>query len=142
MKKKLLNLLLNTSKKLEQLHFKLSKKNILELDYSSLSPINNGDEKNHYSNALKWAIDNRKEKDIKNIALTGTYGSGKSTIIKTFKNNYKGNDLKFLNISLASFKDEKPNTNDKNTDDKDKPIEKNKGELLNRIETSILSRRR
>ncbi|MBE7697443.1 YobI family P-loop NTPase [Tenacibaculum finnmarkense] len=138
MKKKLLNLLLNTSKKLEQLHFKLSKKNILELDYSSLSPINNGDEKNHYSNALKWAIDNRKEKDIKNIALTGTYGSGKSTIIKTFKNNYKGNDLKFLNISLASFKDEKPNTNDKNTDDKDKPIEKNKGELLNRIETSIL----
>ncbi|MCD8434799.1 hypothetical protein LNJ03_05775 [Tenacibaculum dicentrarchi] len=138
MKKKLLNLLLNTSKKLEKLHCKLSEKNILELDYSSLSPINNGDEKNHYSNALKWAIDNRKEKDIKNIALTGTYGSGKSTIIKTFKNNYKGNDLKFLNISLASFKDEKPNTNDKNTDDKDKPIEKNKGELLNRIETSIL----
>ena len=49
-------------------------------------------------------------KDITNIALTGTYGSGKSTVIKTFQNIYKAedpnNDFDYLNISLASFKDE------------------------------------
>ncbi|WP_028888040.1 YobI family P-loop NTPase [Tenacibaculum ovolyticum] len=130
MKKKLLKTLLNTSKKLEKLHFKLSDKKKLELDYSSLSPINNGGDKNHYSNALQWAIHNRKNESIKNIALTGPYGSGKSTIIKTFTENYQGNDLKFLNISLASFKDEKTKL--------DEPIKKNKEELLSRIEISIL----
>lgn len=48
--------------------------------------------------------------DITNIALTGTYGSGKSTVIKTFQDIHKpedpNNDFNYLNISLASFKDE------------------------------------
>lgn len=40
--------------------------------------------------------------DVNNIALTGGYGSGKSTIIRTFEDRYRdGNE--FLNISLASF---------------------------------------
>ncbi len=41
-------------------------------------------------------------KDINNIAITGNYGSGKSTIIKTFQHLNK-NKYKYLNISLASF---------------------------------------
>ena len=48
--------------------------------------------------------------DVTNIALTGTYGSGKSTVIKTFQDIYKAedpnNNYQYLNISLASFKDE------------------------------------
>lgn len=133
MKKKFLDFLLTASKKIEKLHFKLSERNPVELDYSSLSPIDNGDEKGHYSRALQWALENSNKEDIKNIALTGPYGSGKSTILKTFQKNYKGTDLKFLNISLATFKEEKIKL-----DDNDIPIEKEKNELLRLIETSIL----
>jgi hypothetical protein len=133
MKKKLLNFLLIASKKIEKLHFKLSERNSVELDYSSLSPIDNGDEKGHYSKAIQWALENRKEKDIKNIAITGPYGSGKSTILKTFQKHYKGTNFEFLNISLATFKEEKPNF-----DNEGNLIQKDKEDLLRLIETSIL----
>lgn len=73
--------------------------------YNSLSPIANADRENYYSNALNWALNNRKENDIKNIAITGPYGSGKSSILKTFQKRYNGNGLHFLNISLATFKE-------------------------------------
>lgn len=43
------------------------------------------------------------QKGITNIALTGGYGSGKSTIIKTFQNI--NHQHQYLNISLASFND-------------------------------------
>ncbi len=55
-----------------------------------------------YTDSLNWALRN---KNIKNIALTGSYGSGKSSILKTFKENYK--EFKYLNISLATFEDER-----------------------------------
>ncbi|WP_447637223.1 YobI family P-loop NTPase [Flavobacterium microcysteis] len=133
MRDKFLQLIEKAIKWLESLHFKYSLKNIEDLAYSSLSPIDNGDENGHYSEALLWALKNRKKEDIKNIALTGSYGSGKSSILKTFQKNYKGNDLKFLNISLATFKEEKPKL------DKDgKKITVDKTELLRQIETSIL----
>lgn len=80
--------------------------NDLKIPFHSLSPIS--DKKNHelYCDALEWALINRKEKDIKNIALTGNYGSGKSSILKTFQERQiKG--LSFLKISLATFKEEK-----------------------------------
>ncbi|MFD0990832.1 hypothetical protein ACFQ1R_12055 [Mariniflexile jejuense] len=133
MKKKLLNFLLIASKTLEKLHFKFSEKKAEKLDYSSLSPIANGDKEGHYSKALQWALENREDEDIKNIALTGPYGSGKSTILKTFQKNYKGTELKFLNISLATFKEKKPKF-----DEEGNLIEKDKEELLRLIETSIL----
>ena len=53
-----------------------------------------------YLTAIKNAID---EPNIMNIAITGAYGSGKSTIIKTFQ--HLNPDYKYLNISLASFND-------------------------------------
>ena len=86
-------------------------KNILgiteqEPNYSSLSPIGDANDQRHYSEALDWALKNRSARDIKNIALTGPYGSGKSTILKTYHNHYSGRDLKFLFISLATFKEE------------------------------------
>lgn len=65
-----------------------------------LSPI---DKKNDprvkkYLKHIKDAIDNQ---DVKNLALSGVYGSGKSTIIKSFKSQYP--DINILHISLASF---------------------------------------
>lgn len=83
-----------------------------KLPFFSLSPVYDADPDGHYGNALNWALKNRKEKSIRNIALTGPYGSGKSSIIKTFEKRCKDdkNDLHFLYISLATFKEEKSNT--------------------------------
>lgn len=133
MKDKFLHLLKKSISWLEALHYKYSQEGKEDLGYSSLSPIDNGDENGHYSKAILWALKNRKKEDIKNIALTGSYGSGKSSILKTFQKNYKGNDLKFLNISLATFKEEKPEF-----DNNGKEIKVDKTDLLRLIEISIL----
>lgn len=68
--------------------------------FVDLTPTDSAESVGHYISALKWAI---KNKNIKNIAITGPYGSGKTSIIKTFE---KINRYRFLNISLASFKEE------------------------------------
>ena len=136
MREKLLLLINKTIEGLSRLKNFINKTeeiNNPELDYNSLSPIKNGDLKGHYSRALEWALKNRLKKDIKNIALTGPYGSGKSTILKTFQNNYSGNELQFLNISLATFKEEKIKR-----DEKGNIIAKEKEDRLRLIETSIL----
>jgi hypothetical protein len=73
--------------------------------FHSLSPIKNA-EADHYTLALKWALDNRKDESIYNIALTGPYGSGKSSILQTFKATNINPEYKFLEISLATFKEE------------------------------------
>lgn len=75
-------------------------------NYFQLSPINDSDNSAQYIDAMEWALYNRKERDIKNIALTGPYGAGKSSILKTFQKQSKNKDLFFLNISLATFKEE------------------------------------
>lgn len=81
-----------------------------------------------YLDKLNETIDT---KGINNIALTGGYGSGKSTIIGTFKE--LNPQYKFLNISLASF-------NKKKSDDKlsldDQKLQKEELERL--LEVSIL----
>ena len=73
--------------------------------FESLSPTENADEDNHYFHTLNWALSNRKRKDIRNIALTGPYGSGKSSILKAFQKKCRNRSLRFLNISLATFKE-------------------------------------
>lgn len=75
-----------------------------------------------YLDKLKETIDTE---GINNIALTGGYGSGKSTIIKTFK--ARNNQYKYLNISLAAFNQK---------EEKLKSPEKEKLERL--LEISIL----
>ena len=130
-----------TIKRLQNIQFKYSKKSKSNLGYSSLSPTDNylssfidkeedeNKNKDHYSEALLWALENRSEENIRNIALSGPYGCGKSSILRTFQKNYKGSKLKFLNISLATFEDEYKKKNKP-------PIDKN--ELLKLIEVSIL----
>ncbi|MDD2943656.1 MAG: hypothetical protein PHC51_11910 [bacterium] len=68
--------------------------------FTDLTPVDNADPDGSYAKALSFAFENQ---NIKNIALTGPYGSGKSSIIKTYEKN---SDFEFLNISLASFKEE------------------------------------
>ncbi|MFR3025853.1 MAG: hypothetical protein ACLTNA_15045 [Bacteroides thetaiotaomicron] len=73
------------------------------------------------------------KKDIKNIALTGPFGSGKSSILKTLRQNYR--IFEYLPISLATLQADEQET-DENLDDKQREA---RIENLNRkIEYSIL----
>lgn len=101
--------------------------------FHSLSPIDDADVA-QYEDALLWALKNRQKQDIKNVALTGPYGSGKSSILKTFQLKYK-NEFSFLNISLATFKEELLDEEKEEPLKKDKPQDK---DLLRLIELSIL----
>ncbi|MBZ9632608.1 hypothetical protein LB465_17655 [Salegentibacter sp. LM13S] len=70
-----------------------------------LSPIIVQDNSiNEYLISLEEGV---QKEDVTNIALAGSYGSGKSSIIKTFISQKKG-VLNVLEISLANFK--KPST--------------------------------
>lgn len=69
--------------------------------YEDLMPKSDLQKNRQYCESINWAI---KNKEIKNIALTGVYGSGKSTILKTYITNHP--EYKYLNISLASFEED------------------------------------
>lgn len=65
--------------------------------FVNLAPTDKADEAGVYSRALLFATDDPK---VSNIALTGPYGSGKSSIIQSFLSKYK---RPVLQISLAAF---------------------------------------
>ncbi|MDR0895519.1 MAG: formylglycine-generating enzyme family protein [Prevotellaceae bacterium] len=98
---------------------KLEKK--LEKKFYALSPTNQAANAADYYDALDWALlskdaqDNLLHQDaqVRNIALTGPYGSGKSSILKTYekkKEEEECKDLHFLYISLAQFCEYKEKT--------------------------------
>lgn len=66
-------------------------------NFQTLKPVSDVDLK-IYSEALNFAME---DPSITNIAITGSYGSGKSSIIETYKKQNSG--AKFLHISLAHF---------------------------------------
>lgn len=65
--------------------------------FIDLAPTDEADKEGVYAEALNYAMNNER---VFNIALTGPYGSGKSSIIKSF---LKGYQRPVLNISLAAF---------------------------------------
>ncbi|MCK6105519.1 MULTISPECIES: hypothetical protein [unclassified Brevundimonas] len=65
--------------------------------FVDLAPTDKADEAGIYSAALTEATNNPR---VMNIALTGPYGSGKSSIVKSFLKRYK---RPALQISLAAF---------------------------------------
>ena len=94
-------------------------------DYYSLSPTDKAAECDAYCEALEWALANSADKDIKNIAIAGPYGSGKSSVIRTFQRRYKrllpfGRKYKFLNISLANFESPSHSLKKQNAGEKEK----------------------
>jgi dephospho-CoA kinase len=115
---------------------KLFPKESDDYEYSALTPVDDADEDGEYSKALYKAL---KNKSIKNIAVTGPYGSGKSSVLRTFEKKYKSfHGFKFLNISLGAF-----STNSKlDEDNKSKagsPQNKtDESNLSNALEKSLL----
>lgn len=78
-----------------------------------LSPELDTEAHKEYVGRLKAAIDNL---DVHNVALMGAYGSGKSSILKTFKACYPR--YKYVDVSLASFsKFKTANSDDDNKGD-------------------------
>ncbi|WP_346907254.1 hypothetical protein [Faecalicatena orotica] len=68
------------------------------LHFERLTPIDNMD-LHVYEEAIDYAFDNS---DIKNVAISGAYSAGKSSVLASYKK--KHSDLHFLHISLAHFK--------------------------------------
>ncbi len=68
-----------------------------ENEYQSLLPKDNID-LGDYRDALDFAMDHS---EIRNIALAGSYGSGKSSVIRTYEKERK--EKRFLHISLANY---------------------------------------
>lgn len=116
-------------KKIKKLNKECRKiKSIENIDIYELTPSSNITD-DTYFNYLKAAID---KKTITNIALSGPYGSGKSSILKNFVDNMNAN-YKFLNISLATFENKKKD--DSLSGDE---LKKFNDEQYNQIEKSIL----
>ncbi|BDH82174.1 hypothetical protein [Lactococcus lactis] len=55
-----------------------------------------------YEEMLDFALITEGNDDITNVAMTGLYGSGKSSVIETYKKRKK-DDLRFLSISLSHY---------------------------------------
>lgn len=104
--------------------------------YVSLAPTKNADKDGTYCNALKYAIDNS---NIKNIAITGNYGSGKSSIIQSFFYKLENKKYNPIYVSLAAFnKNDYIEKSRETTGDK-KVIEiQSKNEFYHTLEKSIL----
>lgn len=77
-------------------------------EFVDLAPTDEADKEGIYSKAILFALS---KPEVFNIALTGPYGSGKSSVIQTF---LKKHSLPALQISLAAFvpeADQKPEIN-------------------------------
>ncbi|MEL0453441.1 hypothetical protein AAAQ13_06590 [Lactococcus lactis subsp. lactis] len=74
---------------------------IEEIGFEKLTPNGEIDISN-YESALDFALLKSENKDVTNIAMTGLYGSGKSSVLKAYEEKNK-NQLIFLNISLAHY---------------------------------------
>ena len=67
-----------------------------EFKFNKLTPLNDVVIDSSHEAAMKYALE---DKDIKNVAVSGNYGSGKSSFIETYKS--KNRNFKPLHISLA-----------------------------------------
>ena len=75
------------------------------IKFYNLSP----DEINNDSIYLKALDQKIKDEKVLNIAITGRYGAGKTSVIRTYQKMHPEND--YLNISLASFKNKGQDNN-------------------------------
>jgi len=73
--------------------------NNVDYNFQKLTPTDKV-ELNLYEEALNYVFE---QPDTRNVAVSGAYGAGKSSVLKAYKNRHK--DKKFIHISLAHFAD-------------------------------------
>lgn len=107
-----------------------------EIHFEKLTPINNC-KLGIYEKAMDFIFLDKNDKDIINVAVTGPYASGKSSMIESYKKKNSGK--KFLHISLAHFnKNSKAEEYGENEEENLKK-ESSKGEEKNRLEGKIIN---
>lgn len=80
-----------------------------DLTFSPLTPTDEAKDCESYMGALSWALNQDK---VHNIAISGPYGSGKSSVIRTFLSPHgQQSKYKHLTISLATFNVQKDGNN-------------------------------
>ena len=110
--------------------------NIEDIKFESLTPKILNKNNPIYTRALDFAFD---DDSIKNIAITGVYGSGKSTIWNTY---VKEKNLKnIITVSLGKYEDEcvKSKYNNDGKVDNNSCSTKVDNEQENRIERQIIN---
>ncbi len=85
-----------------------------------------------YREALDYAFSND---DIRNIAISGSYGSGKSSVFNTYANCVENKDKrKFIRISLARFEEQgKESKKAETPEDMQKTVHVLEGKILNQL---------
>lgn len=101
------------------------------LKFQKLTPTKDVDLK-IYDKALQYVFEN---KDINNIAISGPYSSGKTSLLESYKVRHK--EKKFLHISLAHFQEEA--ASQKMDQMVDQETESNKLSLEAKLEGKILN---
>lgn len=84
-----------------------------------------------YEKAMEYVFTN---KDIRNIAISGAYGAGKSSMLESYKKEHP--DKKFIHISLAhftSFATKDAEDGDKEDDRKEKRETALEGKIINQL---------
>lgn len=93
--------------------------------FEALAPIDNSDI-SVYEEAINFVFENQ---DIKNVAISGAYGSGKSSVLATYEKKYP--EKKFIHVSLAHFE---PDTGKKDRGAEKHPTESVlEGKVLNQL---------
>lgn len=87
-------------------------KNVESVEHKNLGPTKNAEEVAPYIEALEKVLLND---NIKNIAVTGSYGSGKSSVLLTFFDDVKYSFYNPIAISLAAFNQSKLRDNSQET---------------------------
>lgn len=95
-----------------------------EYDFQKLTAINDADIK-VYEEALDFVFDNQ---DIKNVAVSGPYSAGKSSILETYKK--KHTDHHFVHLSLTHFR-----TSEQDDAEPEEPLKESilEGKILNQL---------
>lgn len=71
--------------------------------YEALTPTDDIGHGEEYLAALGWALS---QTNIHNIAVSGPYGSGKSSAIKTYLKRYEANEVVYISLAAFDLKEE------------------------------------
>nr|ELR5080664.1 hypothetical protein [Providencia stuartii] len=88
----------------KRIKFNKNKSYVNKNNFQTLTPSSDVDLE-IYEDAINYIFS---ENDIKNVAISGPYGAGKSSVIETYKKIHP--EKKFIHLSLATFED--PNKTD------------------------------
>ena len=88
------------------------------ITFEKLSPTTDADVK-VYKDAFDFVFSNA---DVRNVAISGAYGAGKSSVLESYKKSCRSHWLKrVLNFFVNIFTKKKSNDNDRNNTVKNKP---------------------